>query len=513
MAIKLMELGLLMSVKGLSAFTAAMDVIKRQIEGVNAAAKGGAQIREFSGNLAMVGAGALAGAAAIALPLKSAVEGYEELQDHMARVGAALGPIADKTKLLGQAEEFVKMQSVATGYSMDDLTESIYQGLSGFLKMDQAMAVTADSGRVARSTQGDLAATTNTLATMMLNFSNKSLTAAQNAQILSDKLTAIQTQGKWTTITDLQYALKESAPAMNAFGISLDQGLGALSAFSPAGLDSSNAGAAFLEIVGQMGKASEKLGFKEIYNPQGGLDLLATIQQIRQKFSGMARGDFGKMMVEGFGLRAGPRLVDLMDKMDQFSQATGIAANSAGATDRAFAEFQKRGTLGFLQFKRALDVLKDDIGGALAPMIEGLTNRLKEFVVWLAPIADAHPAWVKFIADAAALTAVVLGVGGALALAGASLSFISSYAPMVLRLVNPFKLVSLATKAWAASQWVLNAAMDANPIGLVILGLAAIAATAYEVYEHWNALCSGLKAGWALLQKMGVEAFDWEQTC
>ena len=41
-------------------------------------------------------------------------------------------------------------------------------------------------------------------------------------------------------------------------------------------------------------------------------------------------------------------------------------------------------------------------------------------------------------------------------------------------------VVSVATKAWAAAQWLLNAAMNANPIGLVIALVVALAAvTAY----------------------------------
>ena len=38
--------------------------------------------------------------------------------------------------------------------------------------------------------------------------------------------------------------------------------------------------------------------------------------------------------------------------------------------------------------------------------------------------------------------------------------------------------------AWAA----LDLVMDANPIGVIVLGLAALAAGAYEVYEHWDQL-------------------------
>ena len=63
--------------------------------------------------------------------------------------------------------------------------------------------------------------------------------------------------------------------------------------------------------------------------------------------------------------------------------------------------------------------------------------------------------------------------------------------------------VSTATKAWAAVQWVLNAAMSANPIGLVVIAIAGlIAAGAWlvqnwdEIAAWWNDLWSGI-ADWA----------------
>ena len=63
--------------------------------------------------------------------------------------------------------------------------------------------------------------------------------------------------------------------------------------------------------------------------------------------------------------------------------------------------------------------------------------------------------------------------------------------------------VSAATKAWAAVQWVLNAAMSANPIGLVVIAIAGlIAAGAWlvqnwdEIAAWWNDLWSGI-ADWA----------------
>ncbi|MGL5270183.1 MAG: phage tail tape measure protein [Selenomonadaceae bacterium] len=50
-----------------------------------------------------------------------------------------------------------------------------------------------------------------------------------------------------------------------------------------------------------------------------------------------------------------------------------------------------------------------------------------------------------------------------------------------------------ATRTMAAGQWALNAAMSANPIGLVIAGVAALVAIGYVVYQNFDtvrALCT-----------------------
>lgn len=68
--------------------------------------------------------------------------------------------------------------------------------------------------------------------------------------------------------------------------------------------------------------------------------------------------------------------------------------------------------------------------------------------------------------------------------------------------------VSLATKVWAAAQWLINVAMDANPVGLIILGIAALVAIILYLWFHskgfrtffiglWNDI-------WGWLKKVGA---------
>lgn len=57
-------------------------------------------------------------------------------------------------------------------------------------------------------------------------------------------------------------------------------------------------------------------------------------------------------------------------------------------------------------------------------------------------------------------------------------------------------VVSVATKAWAAAQWLLNAAMNANPIGLVIALVVALAAAAGWAGEKWDAIVGFIVGAW-----------------
>ena len=58
-------------------------------------------------------------------------------------------------------------------------------------------------------------------------------------------------------------------------------------------------------------------------------------------------------------------------------------------------------------------------------------------------------------------------------------------------------IVSISTKAYTAAQWLLNAALTANPIGLIIVAIAALVAMVVVAIKHYD------KWGAALLQFMG----------
>jgi phage-related protein len=67
-------------------------------------------------------------------------------------------------------------------------------------------------------------------------------------------------------------------------------------------------------------------------------------------------------------------------------------------------------------------------------------------------------------------------------------------------------VIKVATGLWTAAQWLLNAALNANPIGLIVLGLAALGAALYLAWTHSEtfraivtAAWDGVRAGWDFL--------------
>ncbi len=72
--------------------------------------------------------------------------------------------------------------------------------------------------------------------------------------------------------------------------------------------------------------------------------------------------------------------------------------------------------------------------------------------------------------------------------------------------------VTVATTVWTAAQWLLNIALNANPIGLIVLAIAALILIIILVVKNfdtlkaiavgaWQAIWNGIKAAWSWLEE------------
>ena len=69
-------------------------------------------------------------------------------------------------------------------------------------------------------------------------------------------------------------------------------------------------------------------------------------------------------------------------------------------------------------------------------------------------------------------------------------------------------VITAATKAWTAAQWLWNAALNANPIGLLITAIAGAITIGILFYKNWDKIKAWWNS-WTLKQDQGlVELVD-----
>lgn len=72
-------------------------------------------------------------------------------------------------------------------------------------------------------------------------------------------------------------------------------------------------------------------------------------------------------------------------------------------------------------------------------------------------------------------------------------------------LLGLIKTIIELKKAWAAIQGVLNIALTANPIGLIIAAIAALIAIGILVYKHWDEIVEFLAKTWQWIKDTAVK--------
>jgi len=165
----------------------------------------------------------------------------------------------------------------------------------------------------------------------------------------------------------------------------------------------------------------------------------------------------------------------------KYKGAASTAANTAAGK-------QKRLTL-------QLGELQEQIGAKLLPVMTKLAAVGLRAVSW---ISQNEGKVTAFIAVLAALAATVLIVNAAMKVYTAGL--------IVYKAVQT--AITAATKAWTAVQAALNVVMSLNPIGLVVIAIAALVAIIVVVVARNEGLRKKLVAAWGAIQKASVKVFD-----
>jgi hypothetical protein len=259
-----------------------------------------------------------------------------------------------------------------------------------------------------------------------------------DAPDILDKMT-LATQKSALNFEKLQTALPIVAGASNAAGVSFETTIALLGKLSDAGIDASSSSTALRNIF--LDSAGQGLNYTQI---------LEKISKESGKLTA-ANDEFGKRGAVSAVILAG-KLAEVSDMSEELTK--NFQGTAQAAADKRLATFG--GTLTLLQSRyEGLLISTDSETGALkhlSAIIEFTTTHLDTILLSILSVVGAFLAMK-----------VVSGI---------------------------ITAIEVATKLWTGAQWLLNAALNANPIGLIIGAIALLVgfvALAISKYDSWGA--------------------------
>lgn len=284
---------------------------------------------------------------------------------------------------------------------------------------------------------------------------------AERLARIGDLLTKTQFKFQIRDFGQLGESMKLATPALAQYNVNLEQGATLIGALNSAGLQGSMAGTALSATFRNLSKASKEFNFELVRGADGGLDFIATLQNLSNSIGGFEAMDQRTIddLQKVFG-DEGVRMVSLLGpKLKELAAAQeDVAKSSRNVVDSSYERFleDERGQI--TQFTNNIRTLGMAFAGALLPSVNAVLRPVTAFVGHVGRFVEKYPALGKIIIGA---------VGGFVA----------------------FKGVMMAV---TAAQWAWNAAMLANPIGLVVAGIGAAAALLIHYWEPVTEFFSSL---------------------
>jgi phage-related protein len=168
------------------------------------------------------------------------------------------------------------------------------------------------------------------------------------------------------------------------------------------------------------------------------------------------------------------------------------------------------------------------IGPALPPLIAGVTDLVMAVLPMTAQLWELAATTLPALGGALSFLAPVLGplvaaiiaahvamgiwntvtaVGRGIQLAMAAATFIGQAAMLAYQIATSAGTAKLI--AWAAAQWLVNAAMAANPIGLVVIAIAAFVAVLVLAWNHSETFRNVVLGAWEGIKAAAGAVWGW----
>jgi len=243
-------------------------------------------------------------------------------------------------------------------------------------------------------------------------------------------------------------------------------------------------------------------------------DTSAALQEVtRQIKEAGSTGEANRISLELFGARIGPDMAAAIreGRFELSELVGGLKSSSETINGAAFETMDFSEKLAIMKNKAAVALeplganLMTAINNAM-PAIEGLLGKISDVVTWFGNLDSGSQTMIlSFIGIAAAIGPAMTLIGNLTSGVGAAVNAVKWLADANNLAAIKTAIMTGVQKAAAAAQWLLNAAMSANPIGIIIVAIAALVAGIIYLWNTnegfrnaviaiWNGIVAGFKA-------------------
>lgn len=394
-----------------------------------------------------------------------------------------------------QYYDSVKKGANESHTSISDFSEALYQALSASVDAGDAVGFTTKAVKLAKAGFTDTATAVDVMTTAI----NAYGLSANDADHISDNLIMTQNLGK-TTVNELAASMGRVIPTASAYGVNIDNLCSSYAIMTKSGIATAESTTYLKGMLNELGKEGStvsdtlkaKTGKSFAECMASGMSLGDVLQVLSDSVDGdtTAFANLWSSQEAGTGALA---LVNAGSK--EFNSTLKQMGDDAGATGSAYEKVENTMEAKTEALKAKFSNLKSELGEKLLPVVEKfidfLSNKMIPGLEKAGQFIEKHKTAFEILAGAvagavAAYTAfrTVLAVQSALQTMHAALMAVSG-----------------AEEGMTTAQLLLNAAMNANPIGIIITIIGALVAAFIVLWNKsdafrnfWIGLWDGIKS-------------------
>lgn len=469
---------------------ALIDQVTKPLQGitkqVNASMMQG---RQGMQNMATGGAGLVATGFAIQNALMPAIE-----MDRKIGEVKSLGVTDDALKQLqATALDF----SAEYGKSATEFVEASYDiqsAISG-LNGDELSQFTKASGVLAAATKADTGTITNYMGTMYGIFKNQANKMGKGEWVEQVAgMTASAVQMFKTTGSEMSSAFTRVGANATSAGIAMNEQMAILGTLQST-MSGAEAGTKYKAFLAGVGQAQDKLNLSFTDSQGQMLPMLDILEQLKGKYGDTLSVAESVDLKEAFGSEQAVSMLKLLyDDTTGLSKSIESLGNVQGMSKAE--EMASAMTDQWERLEHSWFAVRAAVFGAVLPSINAVAGGLADGMVYLTGWTDDFPVLTQILGYVAIAGLSLGGVVASLSLImGIGQMMSGGWALTMGALKGIMSLFRLTTIATTASTWLFNTALLANPIGLLVAGIAVAVGAIIYFKDEIGAFLSGFISG------------------